>query len=80
VRSVAPPTSRFDVAAAPNELVAGAHQAIADATDFDGPDINRNFAYHYEAYGEVERSLGRLIDAGQLRQAMQLALGLNNPG
>jgi uncharacterized Zn finger protein len=73
-------TSRFDVAAAPNELVAATHQAIADATDFDERDINRNFAYDYEAYGEVKRNLGRLIDAGQLRQAMQLALELMKRG
>jgi hypothetical protein len=73
-------TSRFDVAAAPNELVAATHQAIADATDFDERDINRNFAYDYEAYGEVKRNLGRLIDAGQLRQAMQLALELMKQG
>jgi hypothetical protein len=73
-------TSRFDVAAAPNELVAATHQAIADATTFDERDINRNFAYDYEAYGEVKRNLGRLIDAGQLRQAMQLALELMKQG
>jgi hypothetical protein len=43
-------TSRFDVAAAPDELVAAMHQAIADATDFDEGDSNRNFAYDCEAY------------------------------
>jgi uncharacterized Zn finger protein len=73
-------TSRFDVAAIPNELVAATHQAIADATAFDERDINRNFAYDYEAYGEVKRNLGRLIDAGQLRPAMQLALELMKQG
>ena len=73
-------TARFDVAAAPDELVAATHQAIADATAFDERDINRNFAYDYEAYGEVKRNLGRLIDAGQLRPAMQLALGLIKQG
>jgi hypothetical protein len=73
-------TARFDVAAAPNELVAATHRAIADATDFDERDINRNFAYDYEVYGEVKRNLGRLIDAGQLRLAMQLALELMKQG
>ena len=73
-------TVRFDVAAAPDELVAATHQAIADATAFDERDINRNFDYDYEAYGEVKRNLGRLIDAGQLRPAMQLALGLMKQG
>jgi hypothetical protein len=73
-------TARFDVAAAPDELVAATHQAIADATAFDERDINRNFAYDYEAYQEVKRNLGRLIDTGQLRPAMQLALGLMKQG
>ena len=57
-----------------------AHEQVADATDFDERDINRNFAYDYEAYREVKRNLGRLIDAGQLRLAMQLALELMKRG
>src|SRR5271170_1490599 len=73
-------TARFDVAAAPEELVAATQQAIADATAFDTRDMNRNFAYDYEAYGEVKRNLGRLIDAGQLVLAMQLALELMKQG
>ncbi len=73
-------TARFDVAAAPDELVAATQQAIADATAFDERDSNRNFAYDYEAYHEVKRNLGRLIDAGQLRLAMRLALGLMKQG
>src|SRR5262245_54355131 len=73
-------TSPFDVAAAPDELVAATYQAIADATAFDERDINRNFAYDDEAYGAVKRNLGRLIDAGQLRLAMQLALELMKRG
>ena len=72
--------ARFDVSAAPAELVAATRQAIADATAFDERDINRNFAYDYEAYGEVQRNLGRLIASGQLRQAMQLALELMKKG
>ena len=44
-----------------DELVAATRQAIADATDFDERDINRNFDYDYEAYSEVKRNLGRLI-------------------
>jgi hypothetical protein len=73
-------TARFDVPAAPNELVAATRQAIADASDFDERDINRNFDYDYEAYGEVKRNLGRLIDSGHLRVAMQLALELMKQG
>jgi uncharacterized Zn finger protein len=73
-------TSRFDVAAAPDELVAATRQAIADATDFDERDMNRNFDYDYEAYTEAKRNLSRLIDSGHLRAAMQLALGLMKEG
>jgi hypothetical protein len=73
-------TARFDVAAAPDELVAATRQAIADATDFDERDINRNFDYDYEAYREVKRNLGRLIASGQLRLTMQLALELMKQG
>jgi hypothetical protein len=72
--------ARFDVAASPEELVALTRQAISDATAFDERDINRNFAYDYEAYGEVKRNLGRLIDAGQLPLAMRLAQGLMKQG
>ena len=68
------------VAAAPDELVAATHQAIVDATDFDERDINRNFAYDYEAYAEVKRNLSRLIEAGQWRQAMDLSLELMKQG
>jgi hypothetical protein len=68
------------VAAAPDELVAATQQAIADATYFDRRDINRNFAFDYEAYHEVKRNLGRLIAGGQLRQAMALALELMKQG
>jgi uncharacterized Zn finger protein len=73
-------TARFDVASAPEELVAATRQAIADATDFDERDINRNFAYDDQAYNEVKRNLGRLIASGQLRQAMPLALELMKEG
>jgi len=72
--------ARFDVAAAADELVAATRQAIADATAFDERDINRNFAYDSEAYDEVKRNLGRLIDSGQLRLAMQLSLELMKQG
>ena len=73
-------TARFDVAATPDDLVAATRQAIADATAFDKRDINRNFAYDYEAYAEVKRNLGRLIASGQLRLAMPLALELMKQG
>jgi len=73
-------TARFEVAAPADELVTATRQAIADATDFDERDINRNFDYDYEAYHEVKRNLSRLIDSGQLHLAMQLALELMKQG
>jgi hypothetical protein len=73
-------TARFDVATVPDELVAATRQAIADATDFDEREINRNFDYDSAAYDEVKRNLGRLIGSGQLRQAMPLALELMKQG
>ena len=73
-------TARFDVTATPDELVATTRQAITDATAFDERDINRDFDYDYEAYAEVKRNLGRLIDSGQLRLAMPLALDLMKRG
>lgn len=72
--------ARFDVATTPDELVAATRLAIADATDFDERQINRNFDYDDEAYGEVKRNLGRLIDSGQLRLAMELSLELMKQG
>ena len=58
-------TARFDVATAPDDLIAATRQAIADATDFDERDVNRNFDYDDQAYSTVKRNLGRLIDSGQ---------------
>lgn len=71
---------RFDVTAAPDELIAATRQAIADATAFDQRDINRNFDYDYQAYRAVQRNLGRLVTAGQLRLALKLALDLMKQG
>jgi hypothetical protein len=73
-------TNRFDVGARTDERVAATRQAIADATDFDPRDINRNFAYDYGAYAAVKRNLGRLIGAGKLPVAMELALELMQRG
>jgi hypothetical protein len=73
-------TARFDVETTPQELVVATRCAIADATDFDERQINRNFDYDYDAYSEVKRNLGRLIGSGQLRPAMELALELMKQG
>ena len=72
--------ARFELEAPPKELVAATRQAIADATDFDERDINRNFDYDYAAYDQVKRNLTRLVDLGQLRLAMELSLELMDQG
>lgn len=64
----------------PNELAVATRQAIADATDFDERDINYNFDYDHEAYAEVKRNLGRLIELGELPLAMELSLELMKQG
>ena len=71
---------QFAVEAPPRELVAATRQAIADATDFDERDINRNFDYDFAAYDAVKRNLGRLIDLGELPSAMELSLELMKQG
>ena len=73
-------TERIDLEASPQELAAATRHAIADATDFDERDINRNFDYDYEAYEEVKRNFTRLIDQGELRLAMELSLELMKQG
>ena len=71
---------RFEVEVPPKELAVATRLAIASATDFDERDANYNFDYDYEAYSEVKRNLGRLIDLGQLRLAMELSLELMKSG
>jgi uncharacterized Zn finger protein len=72
--------ARFELEAPPRELVAATRQAIADATDFDERDMNRNFDYDYAAYEAVKRNLSRLVALGQLRLAMELSLELMDQG
>ncbi len=72
--------ARFEPEASLQELVGLTRQAIADATDFDEREINYNFDYDYAAYEEVKRNLGRLIDLGQLRLAMELSQELMDQG
>ena len=72
--------ARFELEAPPRELAVATRQAIADATDFDERDINRNFSYDYAAYEAVKRNLSRLVGLGQLRLAMELSLELMNQG
>ena len=59
-------TARFDVATAPDELVAATRQAIADATDFDEREINRNFAYDYASLQRGETKPGPLDRLGSV--------------
>jgi len=72
--------SQFEVEPPAKELVAATRQAIADATDFDEREINRNFHYDHEAYHAVRRNFGRLIATGRLRDAMELSLELMSLG
>jgi len=72
--------ARFELEAPPKELMVATRQAIADATDFDERDINRNFSYDYAAYSAVKRNLSRLIGLGHLRLAMELSLELMKQG
>jgi hypothetical protein len=72
--------ARFELEAPPRQLAVATRQAIADATDFDERDINRNFDYDYAAYDAVKRHLSRLVDLGQLRLAMELSLELMAQG
>ncbi|WP_406697233.1 hypothetical protein V5E97_00215 [Singulisphaera sp. Ch08] len=73
-------TARFDVAMTLDALVAATRQHIADATDFDERDANRNFDYDDEAYSQVKRNLECMIGSGQLQHAMLLALELMKQG
>jgi len=72
--------ARFKLESPPEELAAATRVAIADATDFDEREINRNFSYDYAAYDEVQRNLGRLVELGQLPLAMELCLELMKQG
>jgi uncharacterized Zn finger protein len=72
--------ARMELESSPRELAAATRLAIADATDFDERDANRNFRYDYEAYSEVQRNLTRLISLGELRLAMELSLELMKEG
>jgi hypothetical protein len=72
--------ARFELEAPARELVLATRQAIADATDFDERDINRNFSCDYAAYEAVKRNLSRLVGQGQLRLAMELSLELMDQG
>lgn len=72
--------ARFELEGSAHELAAATRQAIADATDFDERDSNRNFSYDYEAYGEVKRNLSRLVALGELHLAMELSLELMKQG
>jgi hypothetical protein len=73
-------TARFGVATTPDELVTATRRAIADATDFDERQINRNFDYDDEAYRGIKRNLGRLVASVQLRPALELSLELMKHG
>lgn len=68
--------TRFELEVPACDLVEETGVAIADATDFDEREINRNFSYDDEAYSVVKNNFGRLVDLGYLREAMELSLEL----
>jgi len=70
----------FKLESPPEELAAATRLAIADATDFDEREINRNFSYDYAAYDEVKRNLSRLVELEQLPLAMELCWELMKQG
>ena len=70
----------FKLEVPPEEIATAASLAIADATDFDEREINRNFDYDYAAYDEVKRNLSRLVELEQLPLAMELCLELMKQG
>jgi hypothetical protein len=72
--------TRFGVEPANEALVAETRQAIVDATDFDERQVNYNFDYDYGAYETVKRNFGRMVKAGQLEPAMELAVELMRSG
>jgi hypothetical protein len=72
--------SELDVAEPSEATIIAARAAIADATDFDDRDINRNFDYDYEAYDAIARYFTKLIDAGCISSAMSLSLELMEQG
>jgi len=72
--------AHFELPTPPKELLGATRQAIANATAFDERDINHNFSYDHEAYGEVQQNLHRLIELGQLQPAMELSLELMAKG
>jgi hypothetical protein len=71
---------RFQVETPPEALVQDTRQAIAEATAYDEREINYNFDYDYAAYQTVEENLKKLIKAGDLESAMDLALTLMKSG
>ena len=70
----------FKLEVPPEEIATAASLAIANATDFDEREINRNFDYDYAAYDEVKRNLSRLVELEQLPLAMELCLELMKQG
>jgi hypothetical protein len=71
---------RFEVESPPEALVQDTRRAIDEATDYDEREINYNFDYDYAAYQTVERNLKKLVKAGDLKSAMDLALDLMKSG
>ena len=61
-------------------LVADVSSAIDRATDFDTRMMNHNFDVDWQAYADVQKGLGLLVEAGHLADAKSLALKLMKDG
>ena len=72
--------SEIDVDKPSEEIVSATRQAIADATEFDESQINRNFDYDYEAYEAVAQNLTKLLEMGEISASMSLSLELMEQG
>ena len=71
---------RFQIGLSSETLIHETRQAIADATEYDHRQMNHNFDYDYKAYQTVQDNLAKLIKAGRLDSAMDLALELMKSG
>ncbi len=71
---------RFQIESPPETLIQDTRQAIAEATEHDHRQMNYDFDYDYAAYQTVEKNFGKMIKAGLLESAMELALELMKSG
>ena len=71
---------RFQVGLPSVTLIEETRRAIEDATAYDPREANQNFDYDYETYETVKENFQKLVGAGRLEPAMNLALELMESG